>query len=290
MSNEAHIRKIDPKYLVPRANPNYLDVGLLPLLRKLAWGTNLILKGPKGVGKTLAVEQFAAESGCPMLRLDCTQDTGSRDMLGSYTIEGEQVFFALGALTAAIETANEEGGCIVVLEEINTLEPGMQKVLNPVADYRQEVSMPKLGKVFRVKDGCKIWFIGTMNQKYGGTYLLNEDLRSRWNFIEVRYPTTAQERKILLAVYGDSPTASERGLVNNIMTVAGETRGNNDMGYALSPRDLVSFIETRILLDDDGLALKLLEGKYEGDKVKNFRARVKSTFNINLDAIKMYGV
>lgn len=288
MIGEAKIRRIDSKYLVPRAQDNYEDVGLVPLLKKLEWGPNIILKGPKGAGKTLAIEQWAAERGVPLLRQDCTQDTSVRDMLGSYSIEGDTVFFALGTLTAAIETANEDGGCVVVLEEINTLEPGIQKVLNPIADYRQEISMPKLGRVFRVKDGCKIWFVGTMNPNYGGTYNLNEDLRSRWEFIEVGYMSTAQERKVLLGIFPTSPSADERNMVAKILNLSKETRGNNEMGYALSTRDLVAFVENRIRLGDTALALKMLEGKYEGEKVKNFQARVMSAFSVDLSNVSLF--
>lgn len=293
MKGTAKIRMIDSKFLVPRKQDLYEDVGLLSLIDKLAWGPNTVFRGPKGAGKTLALEQWAAIHNVPLIRQDCTSDTTTRDLLGSYSMEGDEVFFALGVLTNAIEIANELGGCIAVLEELNSLEPGVQKVLNPIADYRQEISMPKLGRVFRVNPDCRIWMVGTMNPNYGGTYNLNEDLRSRWEFVEVGYMDTGKERNLLTEVFTQGakspPSAGERNMINKLLNLAKETRGNNDMQYALSTRDLVSFIENFLRLDcREELALKMLEGKYEGENIKNFRARVKSAFNVDLTIAKLY--
>ena len=280
-------RRIDSKYLVPRTMDDYQDVGLVGLMEKLAFGPNLILKGPKGAGKTLAIEQFAAKKGVPILRQDCTEETGVRDLLGTYAMQGDEVFYMLGTLTAAVEVANEDGGCVVVLEEINTLPPQSQKILNPVADYRQEISVPKIGKIFRVNPGSRIWLIGTMNPNYGGTYNLNEDFRSRFEFIEVNYMPVKLERDLLEKQFPTPPAVNERRMVDKILNLSKETRGG-EMGYALSTRDLVQFIKDFVMLGDWPLALKLLEGKYETDNVADFRTRVMSTFQIDLNKVELY--
>ena len=60
------------------------------------------------------------------------------------------------------------------------------------------------------------------------------------------------------------------------------------MGYALSTRDLVQFVLNMLTLDRDR-ALKLLEGKYEGEHINSFRARIQSGFGVNLNTVKLYG-
>jgi MoxR-like ATPase len=284
---EVETRRIDAKYLVPRKDENYQDVGLVALLESLSFGPNLILKGQKGVGKTLAVEQWASQHEIPLLRQDCTEETSVRDLVGTFSLQGKQVFYMLGALTAAIDIANEQGGCVLVLEEINTLPPQAQKILNPIADYRQEISIPKIGRVFRVNGGARIWIVGTMNPNYGGTYNLNEDFRSRFEFVEVNYMSTALERELLLKQFPTTPNARERQLVDRILNLSKETR-SGEMEYALSTRDLVQFVKNFIRLNGLERALKLLEGKFEGgDHVKNFRARVQSSFQVNLDQVTL---
>jgi MoxR-like ATPase len=280
-------RRIDTKYLVPRRADNYVEVGLTGLLSSLAWGPNLIFKGPKGCGKSLAVEQWASLNDVPMIRQDCTEETGTRELIGTFNLQGDEVFFMLGSLSAAVDVANEMGGCILVLEEINALSPQSQKILNAIADYRQEISIPKIGRVFRVGKDQRIWIIGTMNPNYGGTYNINEDFRSRFEFVEIGYMPEEKETKLLLAEISDTTTDNEKRMVAQILALARETRGGS-MEYALSTRDLVQFVRNVGRLSAIDQALKMLEGKYESDNVHNFRARVKSTFGVDLTKVKLY--
>lgn len=284
---EIECRRIDTKYLVPRENSDYIDIGLLGLMDKLAFGSSLILKGPKGSGKTLAIEQWASLRGIPIMRKDCTATTGERDLVGTFSMQGDEVFFMLGTLTAAIEIANEQGACIIVLEEINTLDPEMQKILNPMTDYRKEVNVTKIGRSFRAIGDAAVWVIGTMNPSYGGTYDLNEELRSRFEFVEVGYMPEKEEKRLLHGRFPSTPNAAERRVIDRLMTLAQETRSNN-MAYALSTRDLVQFVDNMMRLGTADLALKMLEGKYESDHVANFRARVKSTFSMELSEVELF--
>ncbi len=174
---EMDIRRTSTDQLVAREYSGYQDTGLTSLLDKLAWGSPLILKGPKGAGKTLAIEQWAAQNEVPFLRKSCTAETTDRHLLGGYVMKSfEESFFVLGVLGMALDVANEMGGCVLVLEEINALNEEAQKAVNGLADYRREVDLhSRICKVYRLKGGAKVWIIGTMNPGYGGTYELNED-------------------------------------------------------------------------------------------------------------------
>lgn len=292
MIGQMETRRIATSYLTPQEPPDYVETGVEKVLAELAFGPNLILKGAKGVGKTLCIEVYAARNGIPLLRYPCTDETGVRDLLGTAGLEnganGANTYFQLGALPAAVEVANDEGACILVLEEINTLSPQVQKILNPMTDYRQAVELPKIGKVFRVEPGKRIWILGTMNPNYTGTYSLNEDLRSRFQFIEMAYMARDQEKEVLLKQFQTQPTATERELVSSLITLAHETR-SGQLGYALSTRDLVDVIRILDKVKPLARALKLLEGKFDPDKVADIRARVQSTFKVNLNDVKLYG-
>jgi len=280
-------RRIPTEELTPKAQKDFVDTGLLKTLHDLMFGPNLILKGPKGAGKTMAFEQRAAVNAIPLLRQECCEETSVRDLLGTYSAQGGDVFFQLGAVTSAIDVANEVGSCILVLEEINTLPPMTQKILNPLCDYRKAVSLPKVGRVFNLREGALLWVAGTMNPNYAGTYSLNEDFRSRFEFIEVNYMSADDERALLLSKFPTPPSAKEKQEIDKIMNIAKETRSER-MGYALSTRDLVQFVLNMLALDRDR-ALKLLEGKYEGEHINSFRARVQSGFGVNLNTVKLYG-
>ena len=280
--------RIPTEELLPLLFEGYQDRGLKKYLSKKLWGGPLILKGPKGSGKTLAIEQLCAEIEVPMVRHPCTEDDTSRDMFGSKRIDGR---FQLGSVTAAIDVANEEGGCVLVLEEVNALSPRTQKALNSVLDYRQEVGLTKIGRVFRVEEDAQLWVVGTMNPNYAGTYDLNEDLNSRFTIVEVGYMPEDQEiallRDELAKALDRDTTAKERLMLEGVHRIAVETRGNA-MGYALSTRDLVTVM--RAWADHDGaaLALKEIEGKYDGEFIATFRSRVFSTTKIDLGKLKLF--
>ena len=281
-----NIRKTSAEDLVPDFHEKYVDTGILSVLDTLAWRRPIILKGPKGSGKTLSIEQWAAKQGIPMVRQDCSEDISSRDLIGTFGIEGEEVYYACGSVTTAIEVANEEGGCILVLEEVNALPAKPQKMLNAVCDYRQSIAVAKIGKVFKVKPGHKIWVVGTMNPNYSGTYSLNEDFRSRWGFIQVGYMTEDKERQLLLDVFSSPAGSKEKNMTDRILQLAGASRTKKLGDYALSTRDLVHFIQD---YESMGIqhALKVLEGKYDADDIKDFRAQIMSLFKIDLNEVKL---
>jgi len=281
-----NIRITPPELLVPSHHDNYVDTGILSLLDKLAWRRPLILKGPKGSGKTLALEQWAALQGIPMVRQDCSEDIGNSDLIGSFGIEGDEVYYGLGSVTTAIETANSEGGCLLVLEEVNSLEPKAQKMLNALCDYRQMLSVAKIGKVFKVKPGHRIWVVGTMNPNYSGTYALNEDFRSRWGFVEVGYMREDKEKQLLMNEFSSPATSTERILIDSLYSLAMLTRTGQIGDYALSTRDLVHFVQDYEALGA-AKALRVLEGKYEQESVKDFRTQCMTLFKVNLDQVEL---
>ena len=272
--------------LVPAYHDKYVDTGILNILDKLAWRRPIVLKGPKGSGKTLALEQWAATQGIPMVRCDCSEDMGNSDLIGSYGVQGKEVYYGLGHLTTAIETANNEGGCLLVLEEVNALPPKVQKMLNGICDYRQSIMVSKIGRVFKVKPGHKIWVVGTMNPRYAGTHTFNEDLKSRWGFVHVGYMKEEKEKNLLLNEFSSPATASEVKLVDGLHSLAVLTRTNRIGDYALATRDLVHFIHDYEALGT-AKALKVLEGKYEEDAAKDFRTQCMTLFKVNLEQVEL---
>ena len=281
------LRKIPSEQLVPSHQDKYIDTGILPLLDAMAWRRPLMLKGPKGSGKTMAIEQWCAAQGVPMVRQDCSEDITSKDLIGSYGLEGNDIYFGCGSLTTAIEVANEEGGCVLVLEEVNTLPSKSQKILNPLCDFRQNISVPKIGKVFKLKPGHRIWVVGTMNPNYAGTYSLNEDFRSRWGMVQVGYMSEEKERQLLLDVFSKPATAKQKDVVERLLSLAQASRTGKLGDYALSTRDLADFIPDYEAL---GLAkaLKVLEGKYDdAEDIKDYTAQVMSLFTVNLEGVKL---
>jgi MoxR-like ATPase len=266
----------DPAELLARYEtvPHYEDVfNLYPIFDKLMFETNILLKGPKGTGKSLAAVTWLAKHKVPIVRLACSEGTNKTDIQGSFFLKGKETPFSLGRASAAIEVANRHGMAALILEEISGLPPPTQKMLNSALDFLKAVEIDVLQRAIYLKPGCKLAVVGTMNPStYGGTYDLNEDLKSRFPAeIELGYPPQEAELKIVQAVCGVPP---KDPILNDVVKFAKETR-QKGTNYALSTRDVVELVRLVKLV---GLApaLQICLCKFEGDDRKTAFLRLKS--------------
>lgn len=231
-------------------------------------------------GKSLSIASYAASKGIPLVTFDCSEDVRRAQLLGAYIIRGNETPFVLGPIPTAIEIANETGVCILVLEEINTLTPQMQKVLNAVSDFRRRVEINEAKVVYALKPEARLLIAGTMNHAgYGGVYDLNEDLKSRLNLLPLDYPSSAEEQKILAAYQKRHSLQVTTSLITGVLTLAHETR-QQAMEYALSTRDLTQLLYN---MDKIGVprSLWIMSGKFEGRDRETFMQRVKSVFGVD---------
>jgi hypothetical protein len=292
-NKEVSIVRTNTSDLLIADHPTYVDVfGLHKVYESLAFETNIILKGPKGDGKTLSVFSYASKHTIPLVIQECSEETKKHELIGSQMLLGDETVYVLGSIPTAIEVANEAGSCILLFEEFNALTPQVQKQLNAIADFRKMVSLPHIGKTYRLRPGAKIWLVATMNPSvYGGTYDLNEDLKSRFEEIEVTYPEHAQEKQIVKVACADlvgckfqTPMHSGSVLVDQIgdalfdlvIRLAKETR-QNSTGYSLSTRDVVRLIRTMSRVGVDA-ALQMVIGKFEDGDKDTVMKRITSVF------------
>jgi MoxR-like ATPase len=268
----------------PKAGLSFVDVYQLhSLYADMAFYADLLIQGPKGCGKTLSVQAYAAQIKCPIVTFDCSEDVRRSHLLGQFVLRGAYTPFVLGPLTTAFEIANETGQCILVLEELNGLSSVIQKVLNGATDFRRRIEVPECQKVFQLRGDSKLWVVGTLNSStYGGVFAINEDLKSRFRVLALDYPTAAQEKQILEETL---PTELMTQLgtdeVTRIHRLAQETR-QKAFEYALSPRDVRQLAEDMVRLGKTR-ALRLMLGKFEDNDRNTIRARIKSIFNVTIE-------
>jgi nitric oxide reductase NorQ protein len=245
----------------------------------LAFKRDIILVGPKGIGKSLSIVAYASQVKVPLVLFGCSQDVRRTHQFGHYILRGADTPFILGPLPLAFEIANEVGACILCYEEINALDPNGQKLLNMPTDIHRKVVVPEAKRTFQLKPGAKLWITGTMNLAvYGGVYSLNEDLTSRFRLFPLDYPTPKAEMKILQTVLSDTLKKLPDKTADHVLTLAHETR-QKALDYALSTRDVVQVLQDMEAL---GLprALWLATGKFEGDDRSTVKEWIKSIFGV----------
>ena len=85
----------------------FVDVfDLHDLYDRLAFKSNLILVGPKGIGKTLSVASWCGKQDIPIITFDCSEDVRRAQLLGTFFLRDQNSSpFVLGPLTTVFELA-----------------------------------------------------------------------------------------------------------------------------------------------------------------------------------------
>jgi MoxR-like ATPase len=279
-----YIERLDARDYLVSGDLEYVDTHGLPFLYdRLAFKSNLILVGPKGIGKSLSANWWGKKHKVPVVSYDCSEDVRRGQLLGTFILRGDVSPFVLGPITTAFEVANEVGKAILLLEEINSLTPQMQKILNAPSDFRRAVVLNEAQQVFRLEKGAQLWILGTMNTTvYGGVYQLNEDLKSRFRLVPLNYPDPAEEREIIDRVVKKKPPQK---VIDDVLTLAAETRQRGSLEYALSPRDVVQILEDAPLVGLEK-ALWMATGKFEDGDRATVEHRIQGIFGIALGSAK----
>ena len=149
-----------------------------------ATGGHVLLEGPPGVAKTLAVNALSQALGLDFRRVQFTPDMLPSDVTGTMTLRGGELAFRPGPVFTNV----------LLADEINRTPPKTQAALLEAMQERQVTvdgeSRP-LPAPFLVA--------ATQNPiEYEGTYPLPEAQLDRFLFrIDVGYPDEAGERAIL---------------------------------------------------------------------------------------------
>jgi MoxR-like ATPase len=280
-NGDDHIPKGVPEVISTRSikvMDDALDICLMS-------GSNVAFIGPKGTCKTQKTQHKAQELGVPCVVVDCSEGMKERHLEGTWTETEEGIVYIAGPIIQAFELANKYGYCILVFEEVNALNPHIQKRLNSLLDWRRSWYVPQLSRTWTLNPGAKLLCVANMNPtQHGGTFDLNEDFKSRWSIWNVDYPTKSEELKILEGVLKDNPEINE--WFTKFITLADETRHGRSKGwsYALSTRDVIKILRNfsvALKLKGERRALDLARREFAG----SFDGKDKKTAGVRFTEI-----
>src|SRR6476619_7213469 len=122
--------------------PYYVPVANEETVFKAAYrqGLSIVLKGPTGCGKTRFVEAMAHDLGRPLITVACHDDLTTADLVGRYLLRGDETVWVDGPLTRAVRE-----GAICYLDEVVEARQDTTVVLHPLADYRRQLPIERLG-------------------------------------------------------------------------------------------------------------------------------------------------
>jgi len=188
------------------SRPYYRPVGNEEAVFKAAYrqGLSLVLKGPTGCGKTRFVEAMAHDLGRPLITVACHDDLTTADLVGRYLLRGDETVWVDGPLTHAVRE-----GAICYLDEVVEARQDTTVVLHPLADYRRQLPIERLGITLDAAPGFGL--VVSYNPGYQSVLKdLKDSTRQRMVAIEFGFPEPDVEEGIVAHESGvDQATAVE---------------------------------------------------------------------------------
>jgi nitric oxide reductase NorQ protein len=186
--------------------PYYKAIGSEEAVFKAAYrqGLALVLKGPTGCGKTRFVEAMAHDLGRPLITVACHDDLTTADLVGRFLLRGDETVWTDGPLTRAVRE-----GAICYLDEVVEARQDTTVVLHPLADYRRQLPIERLGITLDAAPGFGL--VVSYNPGYQSVLKdLKDSTRQRMVAVEFGFPPADVEEGIVAHEAGvDGATAAE---------------------------------------------------------------------------------
>jgi nitric oxide reductase NorQ protein len=186
--------------------PFYQAVGNEEAVFRAAYrqGLSVVLKGPTGCGKTRFVEAMAYDLGRPLITVACHDDLTTADLVGRYLLKGGETVWVDGPLTRAVRE-----GAICYLDEVVEARQDTTVVLHPLADYRRQLPIERLGVTLDAAPGFGL--VVSYNPGYQSVLKdLKDSTRQRMVAIEFGFPAAEVEEGIVAHEAGvETGTAAE---------------------------------------------------------------------------------
>jgi len=228
-----------PALYVPQRDPHFWVADettrlffVLQMRTEAGHQENVLLRGPKGTGKTTLPRIYAAACKRPFFSMDCGAVSELSDWWGDKELEGGRTFTVRAALVDALETEN----CVVLLDEANRTHPENLNALFGLLDHRRAAWVPLLRREVRVARG--VTFFTTLNEgtEYAGTNPVDSALRDRFSYtIVTTWPPELEEAAILVG-----RTGVDQDMAAKLVRFANTVRRTPAIHYALSTRALLA--------------------------------------------------
>jgi nitric oxide reductase NorQ protein len=178
--------------------PYYVPVSNEERVFKAAYrqGLSILLKGPTGCGKTRFVEAMAHDLGRPLITVACHDDLTTADLVGRFLLRGGDTEWVDGPLTRAVRE-----GAICYLDEVVEARQDTIVVLHPLADYRRQLPIERLGVTLDAAPGFCL--VVSYNPGYQSVLKdLKDSTRQRMVSIEFGFPPVDVEEKVVACESG----------------------------------------------------------------------------------------
>lgn len=243
------------------------------LLRNILTGTNTMMIGPTGTGKTELVMLACRKLGieCNVYNMGTIFDPIS-ELLGVHRLVGGSSTFDYAKFAKDVQKPG-----VILLDELSRAPVTTNNVLFPCLDSRRVLPVDMAGgddlRVIPLHPKCVFVATANVGSEYTGTMSMDRALVGRFFPLELGYMESEEEKKVLVKRHGISESDAR-----NIVTVAATVRSKHaatELSSSLSTRETLMAAR---LISDGWSAQKAMEltflPLFEGTKVEGERAVV----------------
>ena len=223
------------------------------LVRSAVRGKNIMMTGPAGTGKTMAVKYLVKALNSPhyYFNLGATQDPRSVLIGNTHFNKESGTYFAESLFAKAIQTP----GAIILLDVLSRAHPEAWNILMTVLDPNQRyMRLDEKDNAPTIEVAPGVCFIATANigNEYTSTRVLDRALMDRFITIEMDVLDFESEFNLLQHKYPNAPTSEiEKICQINVMIRKEANSPSAKISSMISTRSAVELVG----LIDDGFTL-----------------------------------
>jgi MoxR-like ATPase len=174
------------------------DVKWKYLVRSVLRGKNLMITGPAGCGKTLAVTTVASAMDRPFyyFNLGATQDPRSTLIGNTHFNKDTGTYFADSTFIKALQTEN----AVILLDELSRAHPEAWNILMTVLDESQRyvrVDESPTSPVIKVANGVSFIATANIGMEYTSTRQIDRAIADRFQILEMDILTKQQQMELV---------------------------------------------------------------------------------------------